>query len=242
PDGALRTIPLAALHDGERFLIERYALATTPGLMLLDPKPFAGKTYSVLAGGLSESVQGFAALPSVDRELGALRQLLSATVLKNSAFTLDRVGQELSEGGYSVVHFATHGQFGSSYDDSFLLTYDDKLLINDLGRSIGSRMAGGETLELLVLSACETAAGDDRAALGLAGVALKSGARSALATLWEVDDRATLDIVQEFYAQLATGTVSKARSLQRAQMKLIADGTNGHPGKWAPFLLIGNWL
>lgn len=242
PDGALRTIPLAALHDGEVFLIERYALATTPGLTLLDPKPFTEQSYNTLAGGVSESVQGFAALPSVDRELSALRENLSATVLQNKAFTLSKITAELASGGYSVVHFATHGQFGSSYDDSFLLTYDDKLLINDLGRTIQSRAAGSNTLELLVLSACETAAGDDRAALGLAGVALKAGASSALATLWEVDDQATVELISEFYAQLAQRHTSKAESLQRAQLKLIGNGSNRHPSKWAPFLLIGNWL
>jgi len=242
PDGALRTIPLAALHDGKGFLIERYALATTPGLTLLDPKPFAGASYSALAGGLSESVQGFAALPSVDRELVTLRERLSANVLQNQAFTLSRVKAELSGGGYSVVHFATHGQFGSSYDDSFLLTYDDKLLITDLGQTIQTRAAGSGTLELLVLSACETAAGDDRAALGLAGVALKAGARSALATLWEVDDKATLEVVSEFYAQLELGNLSKAQGLRKAQVKLINDPAHDHPSKWAPFLLIGNWL
>lgn len=242
PDGALRTIPLAALHDGDAFLIERYALATTPGLTLLDPKPFSGKSYNALAGGLSESVQGFAALPSVERELVTLRKQLSANVLQNQAFTLSRVRSELGNGGYSVVHFATHGQFGSSYDDSFLLTYDDKMLITDLGRTIQSRAAGSGTLELLVLSACETAAGDDRAALGLAGVALKAGARSALATLWEVDDKATLEVINEFYAQLTEGSLSKAQGLRKAQIKLINDRANSHPSKWAPFLLIGNWL
>lgn len=242
PDGALRTIPLAALHDGSSYLIERYALAVTPGLTLLDPKPFSQRNYSTLAGGVSESVQGFDALPGVDLELNALRSMLDANVLQNDAFTLSRVKSELTQGDYSVVHFATHGQFGGSYKDSFLLTHDDKFLINDLGRAIQSRPTGSVALELLVLSACETAAGDDRAALGLAGVALKAGARSALATLWEVDDKATLEIISEFYAQLAKGSVSKARSLQRAQVKLVQNNLTNHPSKWAPFLLIGNWL
>ncbi|GAB3274527.1 CHAT domain-containing protein [Parahaliea aestuarii] len=242
PDGPLRTIPLAALHDGERFLIERFALATAPGLTLIDPKPFAGRRYSALAGGLSESVQGFPALPSVGTELENLNRLVDANVLANDTFTLNRVEAELGSGDYSVVHFATHGQFGGSYDESFLLTYDSRLRINELGRAIQSRAGSSDTLELLVLSACETAAGDDRAALGLAGVALKAGARSALATLWEVDDQATLDIITEFYRSLSTAGESKARSLQRAQLKWIREGGNPHPSQWAPFLLIGNWL
>ncbi|MEQ9465231.1 MAG: CHAT domain-containing protein [Haliea sp.] len=242
PDGPLRTIPLAALHDGEAFLIERYAVATTPGLTLIDPQPFAGRSYATLVGGLSESVQGFPALPGVNRELMALEGLFGARVLKNESFTLASVESELQSGNYSVVHFATHGQFADSYDNSFLLTYDDRLQINDLGRNIQARTGTSEPLELLVLSACETAAGDDRAALGLAGVALKAGARSALATLWEVDDESTVEIIREFYASLAAGRESKARSLQLAQLQLIRSGRHPHPSQWAPFLLIGNWL
>lgn len=242
PDGPLRTIPLAALHDGEAFLIERYAIATAPGVTLIEPRAFAGRSYTTLAGGISESVQGFPALPGVQRELSALAGMLDAEVLENRSFTRDRVQSELQSGNYSIVHFATHGQFRDTYDDSFLLTYDDRLLINDLGRSIQSRSSNREPLELLVLSACETAAGDDRAALGLAGIALKAGARSALATLWEVDDRSAVDIVQAFYDSLSAGGHSRARSLQRAQLQLIHGGSNPHPSQWAPFLLIGNWL
>ncbi|GAB5451205.1 MAG: hypothetical protein Hals2KO_15330 [Halioglobus sp.] len=242
PDGALRTIPLAALHNGDSYLIEKFALATTPGLTLLDPKPFSGRSYSTLAGGISDSVQGFNALPAVDLELQSLEKMLNATVLQNDRFTLKTVKSELTAGEYSLVHFATHGKFGGSYDDSFLLTHDDKLLISDLGRSIQLRSSNSNRLELLVLSACETAAGDDRAALGLAGVALKAGARSALATLWEVDDNATLRLIDEFYSQLAQNNNSRAESLQRAQLQLVNDSTSSHPSKWAPFLLIGNWL
>ena len=243
PDGPLRTIPLAALHDGERFLVERFALATTPGLTLIEPRPLSGRDYPTLAGGLSESVQGFAALPGVDRELNALASLLDATVLRNQAFTRERIAAELRGGDYSVVHLATHGQFRGSYEDSFLLTHDGRLGIDELGASIQSRAGDRQTpLELLVLSACETAAGDDRAALGLAGVAIRAGARSALATLWEVDDQATQDVVQAFYESLAAGQESRARSLQRAQLNLLRRGDNPHPSQWAPFLLIGNWL
>lgn len=242
PDGALRTIPLAALHNGDSYLIEKFALATTPGLTLLDPKPFSGRSYSTLAGGISDSVQGFNALPAVDLELQSLEKMLNAKVLQNDRFTLKTVTSELTAGEHSLVHFATHGKFGGSYDDSFLLTHDDKLLISDLGRSIQLRSSNSNRLELLVLSACETAAGDDRAALGLAGVALKAGARSALATLWEVDDNATLRLIDEFYSQLAQNNNSRAESLQRAQLLLVNDSTSNHPSKWAPFLLIGNWL
>ncbi|MAL95590.1 MAG: hypothetical protein CME40_10980 [Haliea sp.] len=243
PDGPLRTIPLAALHDGKRFLVERFALATTPGLTLIEPRPLAGGSYPALAGGVSEPVQGFAGLPGVERELNLLAELLDATVLHNRAFSRERLATALRQGEYSVVHLATHGQFRGSYDNSFLLTHDGRLLIDELGASIQSRAGGGQSpLELLVLSACETAAGDDRAALGLAGVAIKAGARSALATLWEVDDRATQEVIQAFYRSLTAGHDSRARSLQQAQLTLIRSPDHSHPSLWAPFLLIGNWL
>ena len=97
-------------------------------------------------------------------------------------------------------------------------------------------------MELLTLSACQTAAGDDRAALGLAGVAVKAGARSALATLWLINDQAAARLVTAFYRQLQDAGVSKAQALRQAQLQLLADRRYQHPGYWAPFLLIGNWL
>jgi CHAT domain-containing protein len=92
------------------------------------------------------------------------------------------------------------------------------------------------------LSACATAAGDERAALGLAGVAVKAGARSALASLWFVNDQASADLVGLFYEQLERGDLSKAQALRRAQLALLDDPRYRFPVYWAPFLLIGNWL
>ena len=97
-------------------------------------------------------------------------------------------------------------------------------------------------VELLTLSACRTAAGDDRAALGLAGIAIKAGARSALATLWFINDRASSVLVTRFYRELKNPAVSKAQALRFAQLSLIEDRRYRHPGYWSPFLLIGNWL
>jgi CHAT domain-containing protein len=99
-----------------------------------------------------------------------------------------------------------------------------------------------EPVELLTLSACRTAAGDERAALGLAGIAVKAGARSALATLWYINDQASSEMVAEFYRRLAEPDMSKARALQEAQRTLMRDPRYRHPGFWSPFLLIGNWL
>lgn len=242
PDGILRTIPFAALHDGAHFLIERYALATVPGLRLVDPRPLAPGTSRTLALGLSQSRGGFPALPNVASELDAVRQLQGGTVLLNSAFLRPRFARELRDVDFSIVHIASHGQFGSDPSQTFVLAYDGRLNLDDLENDIKLARFRDPGLELLVLDACQTAVGDDRAALGLAGLALKAGARSALATLWSVSDQASGTLVVEFYKQLQGRTASKAQALQAAQRDMLADPLLSHPAYWAPFLLIGNWL
>jgi CHAT domain-containing protein len=242
PDGPLRTIPMAALHDGQQFLIRKYAIATTPGLKLTDPRPLPRGKPRMLALGLTEAVQGFTALPYVASELEALQRLYSAEVLLNQRFLLPSVDKELREKPFSIVHIASHGQFDSDVNKTFVLTFDDKLTMDHLEQMVGRLRFREDALELLTLSACQTAAGDDRAALGLAGVAIKAGARSALATLWSINDEASSELVSEFYRQLQDSTISRAKALQRAQLKLLSDGRYEHPYYWAPFLLLNNWL
>ncbi|NJO14948.1 MAG: CHAT domain-containing protein [Thioploca sp.] len=142
---------------------------------------------------------------------------------------------------YSILHIASHGQFDSDPQKTFLLTYDGKLTINQLKQFIQLHERRNQSVELLTLSACQTAVGDEQAALGLAGIALKAGARSALATLWLIDDKATAILIREFYRQLHQQKQSKARSLQLAQQFLLQDSRYQHPALWAPFLLIGHW-
>ncbi len=242
PDGALRTIPVAALHDGNQFLIERYAIATSPGLTLTAPRSLNSTSAALFAGGLSEGVQGFRPLSGVSTELDALSARYGVEPIRNAQFSTERVEQALRNGGYNIVHLATHGQFRGSYADSFLLTYGGRLSIDRLGQNIQTRENVSGPLELLVLSACETAAGDDRAALGIAGLAMRAGARSALATLWAVDDAATARLIETFYRELQTSGRSKAASLRQAQIELIRAAEFSDPTNWAPFLLIGNWL
>lgn len=242
PDGALRTVPLAALHDGEQFLISRYAVATTPGLSLLDPRPIARADIRVLMGGLTEAVQGFAPLPHVAEELGALSELFGGTVLKDESFVAKEVERSLDTLQYEVVHIASHGRFAGEPEDSFVLTYDGRLDMDELEEMIQPSRFRKRPIELLTLSACRTAAGDDRAALGLAGVAIKAGARSALASLWYINDPASSLLVTEFYHRLRGGKISKAEALQQAQLTLLQDPRYRHPGYWSPFLILGNWL
>ena len=242
PDGPLRTIPMAALHDGKQFLVNKYALATTPGLDLTDPHPLPRENTQVFAAGLSAGVQGFAPLPYVSTELEAVQKIYGNTPLVNQAFQLGTVEKELKEKPFSIVHLASHGQFAGDSEKSFLLTFDDKLTIDRLGQAISFSRFRQAPLELLTLSACETAAGDDRAALGLAGVAIKAGARSAIATLWAVNDEAAALLMAEFYQQLQKVSLSKAQALRQAQIKLLNDRRFQHPEFWSPFLLLNNWL
>lgn len=242
PDSALRTIPLAALHDGSSFLITKFALALTPGLTLTDPRPLNRDKLRFLTAGLTKSVQGFPSLPYVADEIESIHRLYKSDQLMNNAFQSSRLEHELRRGGYGGLHIATHGKFSTDVNDSYLVTFDGKLTMQTLDQLIGLFRFRQEPLELLTLSACQTGIGDDRAALGLAGVALKAGARSALATLWFINDEASASLISEFYRQLRNPVLSKAVALQRAQMKLLSDRIYEHPAYWSPFLLLNNWL
>jgi CHAT domain-containing protein len=242
PDGPLRTIPMAALHDGQRFLIAKYTLAITPSLKLTDPRPLDRKRLRILAVGVTEAVQGFAPLPEVEHEIANVREVFGGTTLLNEQFSVARLDEELKQGAYTILHVASHGEFGGEVDKTFLLAFDGKVTMDRLDRLIGALKYRDEPLELLTLSACDTAEGDDRAALGLAGVAVKAGARSAVATLWSVNDEASAGLIADFYRELKDPTMSRGVALQRAQLKVLSDPRYEHPGFWSPFLLINNWL
>jgi CHAT domain-containing protein len=245
PEGPLRTIPLAALHDGKDFLIRRYAVATAPGLTLIDPKPLGpsgGAEKRTLITGLTEGVQGYEALPSVATEVQAIGRMEKALVLMNEEFQAKRVEEELRRVPYSIVHIASHGEFDSDPEKTFLLTHDGKLTLDELENAVKYSRFREQPLELLTLSACRTAMGDDRAALGLAGVAIKAGARSALATLWSISDDASAELVVRFYESLRRGGTSKAKAVQEAQLATRDDRRFEHPFFWAAFLMLGNWL
>ena len=143
-----------------------------------------------------------------------------------------------------MVHIASHGEFAGDPKKSFLLTYDGRLDMDGLEQLIKLSRFRDEPVELLTLSACQTAAGDDRAALGLAGVAIKAGARSALATLWFINDQASSLLVRRVLppARASSRRPSKAKALQAAQLAIMADLRYRHPAYWSPFLIIGNWL
>lgn len=152
--------------------------------------------------------------------------------------------QELLQNPYSIVHLATHGKFGVDAESTFLLAFDDHITIDGMDQLLRSRRYAGSSrqpLELLVLSACQTAAGDNRSALGIAGVAVRAGAKTALASLWFINDEATVTLITTFYQQLQNPNITKAQALQTAQKEAIQSQFYSHPGVWSPFILIGTW-
>ncbi|MBW4637640.1 MAG: CHAT domain-containing protein [Gloeocapsa sp. UFS-A4-WI-NPMV-4B04] len=245
-DGALRQIPMAALHSGEHYLIEKYALAVSPSLQLLPPKSLPNNQLQVLAAGISQKIPGFngSALPEVKDELKQISEVAESVILSNQEFTGHALESEINERPFSVVHLATHGQFSSSPDQTYIRAWDKRININELKTLLQNRAESQpDAIDLLVLSACETAEGDKRAALGLAGVAVRVGVRTTLATLWEVNDTSTAELMGQFYKTLSNqdnSTVSKAKALQNAQLKLLRKYK--YPASWASYVLVGNWL
>ncbi len=243
-DGVLRNLPMAALHDGQQFLIEKYSVALTPGLQLLNPRPLQERQLTVLTAGLSESRQGFSALPSVVSEVKEIQAAVPSQVLLNQAFTETALQQAIGSQTAPIVHLATHGQFSSKKDQTYVLTWDQQMGITTLNSLLQvSELNRSGPIELLVLSACETATGDKQAALGMAGMAVRAGARSTIASLWQINDEGTSILMSRFYQELAKGKTTKAEALRQAQLVILKEPRfRQHPYFWAPYVLVGNWL
>lgn len=245
PDTMLRTMPFSALNDGEKFLIEKVSVGTTISLTLTDPKRLDPTQLRSVVKGLTEARQGFSGLPAVADEVKEIGKILNTTPQLDRDFTELAFTQDLAQRAPRVVHVASHGQFSADPRDSFLLTYDTKMNLDKLRIAIsagGDGQRGAGALELLMLSACQTAVGDDRAAMGLAGVALRSGARSALASLWYVNDESTAELSSTFYNNLVGKRQTRAGALREAQLAMLRSDKFGHPAYWAPFLMVGSWL
>lgn len=258
-DNLLRNIPMAVLYNAEsqQYLVENYAIALTPGLQLLTPQPLADLQLNALPAGVSEEreidLKYFSEIRHVQEELSLVQSAVPSRrePLLNRDFIKTQLQQEIDTANYNIVHLSTHGRFSSNPEDTFLLTWDRLLKVQDLDNLVRIKRPNQSIpIELLVLSACETAKGDERATLGMAGVAVRAGARSTLATLWPVYDESTAKFMSLFYQELikidGTENMTKAEALQEAQRKFLA---NQEPGKmwrrpyfWAPYILLGNWL
>lgn len=246
PDGALASIPLSALRDrtAARFLIEDFSVSIAPGLALVPSEEQKPGSSSCLLAGYTLASAGFPELPAARTELAALREIYPThRSLIDTTFSRDTFRKEIVAPDVSLVHLATHGEFMGRADLTFLLCHDGRITLDDLEQMIRPKQFRGTPVSLLSLSACKTAAGDDRAALGLAGAAVKSGSRSVLATLWQVDDAATTDVMISFHTKLNRHIgKNKAAVLREAQLQLLRQGEPfAHPSLWAPFILIGDW-
>ena len=256
-DGILRSVPMTALYDGKQFLVEQYAIANTLSLTLTDPTQLDQRSLKVLGFGLTKAstvpVSIFLApLSFVKTELDRITKTLPGSKeFIDEAFTIDRLKQELTQSAFPIVHLATHGKFGIDSRETFLVTgkqisaaaskpYNEKLTMNQFYQIL---QTVEKPLDLLTLTACETAVGSDRDALGIAGISIQAGAKSAIASLWQVDDQATAELITQFYQNLSQG-MGRAKALQVAQKSWIEkhSGARQHPGYWAALTLVGNWL
>ena len=305
PDGVLRLVPFAALHNGQHYLIEQYNVATAPGLSLLESSVKSGEGSKFLLAGMSEpgsvvehlplaflqtigeakkptrdedknhhrrtlscgpskesedvSRQGevkasrpdpatrqrlknLLKLPGVNEEIETLGKQTPNTLLKNEDFTVARFKEVLAREPYARVHIASHGVFGHTAEDSFIMAFDNVIHMDDLDQWLKSDKLTQSPLDLITLSACRTAEGDDRAPLGFSGIAVKAKASSALGTLWTVNDDAAARLMAEFYRALSKPGASKAQALRQAQQALLKEPGFEHPYYWAAFVLVGNWL
>jgi CHAT domain-containing protein len=303
PDGNLRLVPVAVLHDGTGFLIERFAVSSVTGMsmtnqtapqtrdvsalvagvslpggvidklddamaaLIVQPAPslaatrglaFAGevrairklRTTAPLIPGLtagersanrSVELREQLSLPGVKEEVNALSDVLKGRVLLDQQFTASQFKEQAESGSYRIVHVASHGIFGGSADTSFVLAYDELLTMGNLQALLKSDQFQKHPIELLSLSACETAEGNERAPLGISGAAIKARAKSVMGTLWPVNDLAAKGMMVKTYEGIARDGLSKTEALQKAQIAMLHSPDMAHPFYWAPFVLIGNW-
>jgi CHAT domain-containing protein len=258
----LRSLPIAALHDGQQFLVEKYSVGIIPAFNLLDQNPAVLPGLRVLAMGASE-FQDQPPLPAVSTEVTTIAGTLwPGTSLLNQNFTVARLRSQRAKTPYGIVHLATHAEFlPGSVNDSYIQFWDQRLRPTEF-RELGLRIP---IVQLLVLSACRTALGDTQAELGFAGLAIQSGSKAAVASLWAVSDTGTLIWMTEFYRQLKTAP-TKAEAMRRTQLAVLKGQSNitrnllarrssrlsptelneiktlklSHPYYWAAFTLIGN--
>lgn len=261
-DAGLRSIPLAAMHSGTGFVVENYSIGLMPSLSLTDTTYQSLQGSQVLAMGADTFVNN-SALPAVPLELRAVNQLWGGNTLLNENFTLNNLRQS-RQPSQRIVHLATHGVFApGDKANSYVQLWGGERLTLETIRQFGW---GNPPVDLLVLSACQTALGDKEAELGFAGLAINTGVRSALASLWRVSDEGTLGLMTEFYRRLQE-TTTKSEALRQTQLAMlrgqvrlqggnlvtaqgsmplneelrrVGDRSLTHPYFWSSFTLVGN--
>jgi len=261
-DGGLRTVPIAALHDGQDFIITKYSVGMMPSLSLTDTTRVDIRNAPVLAMGASQ-FQDLNPLPAVPKELEVIESSRGGARFLNEAFTLANLKQQRQQTPYPIIHLATHGEFKpGDLSQSFIQFWDTRLELSQ----IRQLRLYEPVVELMVLSACRTAIGSEEAELGFAGFAFKAGVRSVLGSLWYVSDEGTLGLMSEFYQQLTQAPI-RAEALRKAQLAMLRGEvkldqgqlrtTRGaielpsqladvrgvdltHPYYWSAFTMVGN--
>ncbi|MEA5516757.1 CHAT domain-containing protein [Nodularia sp. UHCC 0506] len=251
-DGLLRNIPMSVLYDDDvkQYLVEKnYDIAVLPGFNVFNPQSVQTKLNLFMGGiGLAQPNLGlgFEKIEYLRDELDGIAQKIpSSNILIDEQFTKFNIQKQLERGNFSGIHWKTHGVFSSDPDQNFIVAYQEKIKANDLNNLIQTTSKNRtKALELLVLSACETAQGDNRAVLGLAGIAVRSGAKSTISTLWKADDstKANTEFMIKFYQELSKPGMTKAQALHQAQLYLFKELGYNAPNIWATYILVGNWL
>lgn len=267
-DTNLRNIPLGALVVDDKinpktkeptYLIDKYAVALAPELEIPRPRIIQDQKLRVLAAGLTEPnaeqygqefaeyVERFGKLRFATKEIDEIEEIggskISVSKLLDQDFNTEQLDNKVNKSSFQILHLATHGEFSSNPEQTFLLTSNKPIVVNELGNIFRKQAQNQpEPIEIIVLSACETAAGDQRATLGISGVAVRAGARSAIASLWTLDDEISVEFTKHLYEQLLKPELTKAQALQQAQLELRKSSGREHPRYWAPYILLGNWL
>ena len=200
-DAQLRSIPLAALHDGEKFLIEKYSLGLIPSVNLTDTSYQSLANAKLLAMGSSTFKEhNLSDLPGVPLEVSTITQAWSGDSFLNEAFTWENLHHQISQHNYGIVHLATHAEFvPDAPSDSYIQLWDRKLSLSELREFLLERSS---PINLMILSACHSALGNETSELGFAGLAVQAKVKSAIGSIWYVDDRATLGLMSELYRQI----------------------------------------
>ena len=265
-DAGLRSLPVAALHNGEEFLVERYSVGTMPSLSLTDTRYADIENFQLLAMGTAVFPnQNQPPLPAVPIELTILTERLwSGRAFLGSAFTVRNLQQaRASRSPFGIVHLATHAEFRPGKPENSYIQFRKQKVSVDQLRELKLH---DPAAELLVLSACKTAVGDREAELGFTGLAVQAGVKSALGSLWYVSDEGTMGLMTNFYEQLRQAPI-RAEALRQAQLAMIrgevrlsggelvtptgtfslppelsglGDQVLSHPYYWSAFTLVGN--
>ncbi|MHC0068520.1 CHAT domain-containing protein [Nostoc sp. UIC 10890] len=251
-DKSFQSLPMGILYDGKDYLFQHYSSSETLGSKVRQPRALSQEHSNALIGGIStfapsfydpDAPKGLKPLPDVEAEIANVKKQTNSSIgLLNKEFNTKRFSEELNKKDFTILHLTTHAQFSSISRKTGFFTWDELVNIGQFGTLLKAKaQIHQDAIELLVLSACQTAKGNKISALGIAGVAAQAGARSIIATLWLVDSKSSVVLMNEFYKNLKNG-IHKAEALRLAQISLMAIPEYNNPYHWAPYLLVGSWL